>query len=117
MDLIAGAEGSADLVIAWGDLDDEDEATEAFAQAAWDAMCDHAREVRPEYRTNCPPAVMEWAKSVSMLFYRAREQGGSGGFVIGGEFQPGVAVTTAQIRSRRGILGAFADPARRVSVG
>lgn len=118
MDLAPDEPGSADAVIDYGGLLDTD--TEN-AQKAWNAMCGHAvREVRAEFLTDVDSPdsahVLEWALNVSCLFLRTKEQGGLATFQPDGTIQPGLSATSAQLRTRRGILGPAANPRARVAI-
>ena len=111
MDLTVGNTAGRDgLIAALGGsatIDPDD------AQAAWDAMCDHALwEVRTEYLTDAPPAVLDWAYDVAGALWRKRTGGGDLGVAPGDPF---TTPAPFSIRRYRGTLGRYANTHRTVA--
>ena len=59
----------------------------------------------PEFLTDCPPRVEEWALSTAMLLLRASQRGGTAVSSPDGVVLPGGIGGAFDVRQRRGILG------------
>ena len=104
MDLVVGDASNLDALRDYGRVQDaiEDDRT----AGRWDRACDLAlEEVRPEFLTDCPPRVEEWALSTAMLLLRASQRGGTAVATPDGIQLPGGIGGAFDVRQRRGILG------------